>query len=127
MIAQLKRSWLTARSETEVVEQRASPREQVSMAAKVAIGEAAVDCTVSDIGETGAQLHAPSVLRLPDKVHLLILSGGLLIHADRVWARFPLCGLKFITFEEIADSTHPRAGPLQIAWEAWRVQQQAGA
>jgi hypothetical protein len=121
MIAQLKRSWLTARSETEV-EQRATPRERVSMAAKVAIGGAAVDCTVVDLSETGAQLHAPSVLRLPEKVHLLIPSAGLLIHADRVWARFPLCGLKFITFEELEDGAQPQAGPLQIAWESWCAQ-----
>ena len=125
MIAQLKRGWLAPRAETEV-EQRGSPREKVFMAAKVAVGGGAVDCTVRDISETGAQLHAPSVLRLPDKVHLLILSDGLLIHADRVWARFPLCGLKFVTFEEIEDSTHPQAGPLQRAWKAWRAEQQAG-
>lgn len=122
MIAQLKLGWLTPRNETEV-EQRGSPRANVFLAAKVAAGGGAVDCTVRDISETGAKLHAPSVLRLPDKVHLLILSEGLLIHADRVWARFPLCGLKFITFEEIGDSTHPQAGPLQQAWEAWRAQQ----
>lgn len=96
------------------------------MAAKVAAGGGAIDCTVRDISETGAQLHAPSVLRLPDKVHLLILSEGLLVHADRVWARFPLCGLKFITFEEIEDSTHPQSGALRNAWEAWRDQQRAG-
>jgi hypothetical protein len=125
MIAHLKRSWLAARTESEV-EQRGSPREKVFLPAKVAIGGGVVDCTVTDISETGAQLHAPSVLRLPDKVHLLILSGGLLIHADRVWARFPLCGLKFITFEEIEDSTHPQSGPLRNAWAAWRAQQQAG-
>jgi hypothetical protein len=125
MIAQLKRSWLTARSETEV-EQRASPREKVSLAAKVAIGGAAVDCTVMDISETGAQLHAPSVLRLPDKVRLLIPSAGLLIHADRVWARFPLCGLKFITFEELEDGAQPQAGPLQSVPETRRAHQPAG-
>jgi hypothetical protein len=124
VIAQLKLGWLTPRTDTEF-EQRASPREQVCMAAKVAVGGAAVDCTVRDISETGAHLHAPSVLRLPDRVHLLILSEGLLIHAHRVWALFPLCGLKFITFEEIEGSTHPQAGPLQEAWEAWRVQQPA--
>ena len=125
MIAQLKRGWLTPRSEPEMVDQRGAPREPVCMAAKVAAGGAALDCTIRDISETGARLDAPFVLRLPDKVHLLILSEGLLIHAQRVWARFPLCGLKFVTFEEIEDSTHPQAGPLQAAWQAWRLQQQA--
>jgi hypothetical protein len=95
------------------------------MAAKVAVGGGAVDCTIRDISETGAQLHAPSVLRLPDRVHLLIPSEGLLIHAHRVWALFPLCGLEFITFEDIENSTHPQADALQEAWKAWRVQQQA--
>jgi len=68
-------------------EQRASPRRKVSMAAKVAVGGGAVDCTVRDISESGVQLLAPAVLRLPDEVHLLILSEGLLIHAQRIWER----------------------------------------
>ena len=123
VIAQLKLDWLTPRRDIEV-EQRASPREKVFVAAKVAVGGDAVDCTVTDISATGAQLHAPTVLRLPEKVHLLVLSEGLLIHARRVWALFPLCGLEFITFEEIEGSTHPQAGPLKEAWEAWRAQQQ---
>jgi hypothetical protein len=126
VIAQLKLSRLTSRSETEV-EQRGSPREKVFMPAKVAVGGAALECSVIAISDTGARLHAPSVLRLPDKVDLLILSEGVLIHAERVWSRFPLSGLRFVTFEEIEDCTQPQAGPLQEAWDAWRVPRPAGA
>lgn len=122
MIAQLKPRWLTLGREAPV-EQRASPRKKVSMAAKVAIGGGAVDCTVRDISESGVQLLAPSVLRLPDEVHLLILSEGLLVHAQRIWSRFPLCGLRFINVEDIRRSAHPQAGPLKEAWQNWRDQQ----
>lgn len=126
MSAQQQLDQLTLPEEAEL-EQRASPRKKVSMAAKVAVGGGAVDCTVRDISASGVQLLAPSVLRLPDEVHLLILSSGLLIHGQRIWARFPLCGLRFINVEDIRRSTHPRAAPLRDAWENWRVQQQAGA
>jgi hypothetical protein len=93
------------------------------MPAKVAVGGGAVDCTVLDISASGVLLHSQSVLRLADEVHLLILCEGLLIHAQRIWTRFPLCGLKFTTAEEIERSTHPQAGPLKEAWETWCAQQ----
>ena len=112
MVAQLKLGRLTRGSEAQV-ELRASPRKKVSLAAKVAVGGAVADCTITDISASGAQLHTPSVLRLPDEVRLLILSEGLLIHAQRVWARFPLCGLKFISVEDIRRSTHPQAVQLR--------------
>jgi hypothetical protein len=95
------------------------------MAAKVAVGGGAVDCTIRDISASGVQLLAPSVLRLPEEVHLLILAEGLLIHAERVWARFPLCGLRFISVEDIRRSAHPQAAQLREAWESWRAEQQA--
>jgi hypothetical protein len=119
VIAQLKR--LTRGN--AAIEQRASPRRKVRMPAKVGIGGAAVDCTVTDISASGAQLHAQSVLRLPDEVQVLILSEGLLIHARRVWARFPACGLKFTSVEAIQRSAHPQAGVLKEAWATWRLEQ----
>lgn len=126
MIAELKLSWLTPGGEGEV-EQRSSPRKKVFMPAKVALGGAAIDCTIRDVSASGVQLLAPSVLRLPDEVQLLILSEGLLIHAQRIWTRFPLCGLRFISVEEIRRSTHPQAAPLRQAWEDWRAQQRGQA
>lgn len=125
LTTQLKPGRLTRR-EAAPSELRASPRKKVSMAAKVAVGGAVADCTIRNISASGAQLHAPTVLRPPDEVQLLILSEGLLIHAKRVWARFPLCGLKFISVEEVQRSAHPQAGPLRDAWESWRVQQRPG-
>ncbi|HVM98686.1 MAG TPA: PilZ domain-containing protein [Caulobacteraceae bacterium] len=118
MLDQLKRARLTLRRPSQV-EQRASPRRKVLLAAKVAVGVATADCTIRDISESGAQVHAPSVLRLPDEVHLLIMCEGLVIRARRAWARFPLCGLKFISAEQIETSQHPQAAPLREAWKDW--------
>ena len=123
MVAQLKLGRLTRASEAPA-EQRASPRRNVSLAAKVAIGAATADCTIKDISATGAKLHAPSILRPPEEVRLVILSEGILIHARRIWARFPLCGLKFISVEEIQRSKHADARLLRDAWETWRGQDQ---
>jgi hypothetical protein len=122
VVAQLKLKWLTPVGEADA-EQRGSPRRKVSMAAVVAVGDGAVDCTIRDISASGVQLLAPSVLRLPDEVRLLILSEGLLIHAQRIWARFPLSGLRFISVEDIRRSAHPQAAPLREAWKNWRAQQ----
>jgi hypothetical protein len=123
VLAQLKLGRRTQARPSQV-EQRGSPRKQVNLAAKVVLGDAAGDCTIRDISETGAQVHAPSVLRLPGEVHLLIMSEGLLIHARRVWSRFPVSGLQFISAEEIEKSTHPQSAMLKEAWEAsqaWRA------
>jgi hypothetical protein len=123
VLAQLKLGRLTQGRPSQV-EQRGAPRKQVNLAAKVALGDAAGDCTIRDISETGAQVHAPSVLRLPGEVHLLIESEGLLIHARRVWSRFPVSGLQFISAEQVEKSTHPQAAMLKEAWEAsqaWRA------
>jgi hypothetical protein len=84
----------------------------------------AADCTIRDISEGGAQVHAPSVLRLPEEVYLLIMCEGLVIHARRVWTRFPLCGLEFLSAEEIDKSTRPQTAPLREAWAAWCAHQQ---
>jgi hypothetical protein len=124
MNAQLRENWPAPASEAE---QRASPRKQVFMAAKLALGGGAVDCAIKDISDSGIRLLAPSVLCLPDQVHLLILSEGLLVHAQQIWARFPLCGLRFLSVEDIRRSTHPQAPPLREAWKSWRAQRQTGA
>jgi hypothetical protein len=92
----------------------------VQLAAKIALGSTAADCTIRDISVTGARLDAPSVLRLPDEVHLLILREGLVVRARRVWSRFPLCGLNFIGAEAVERSTHPQASPLRDAWTDWK-------
>ena len=94
------------------------------MAAKVVAGAVVADCTIKDISASGAKLHAPSILRPPEEVRLLVLSEGILIHAQRIWARFPLCGLKFVSVEEIQRSTRPDSALLREAWETWRSQQQ---
>lgn len=122
MVAQFNLAWLT-QGDGAQAEQRSLPRKRVFMPAKVAVGGAAVECTVTDISAAGIKLHAQSVLRLPDEVHLLILSEGLLIHAQRIWSRFPVCGLKITSAEAIQGSTHPQVAPLKAAWETWCVEQ----
>ena len=121
MVVQLKLGRLLLwRSE---VEQRTAPRIKVRLAAEISLGATTAECTIRDISASGAQVDAPSVLRLPDEVHLLVLSEGLLIHARRVWCRFPLCGVSFVSSEEVEKSTHPRAPLLKQAWDDWRRQQ----
>ncbi len=100
-------------------EKRAAPRKRVLLAAKVSFNMTVADCTIRDLSDTGARIHAPSVLGLPDEVHLLILREGLVVHARRVWAQFPAFGLKFLAAEEIDECERPRVAPLRKAWEEW--------
>lgn len=124
MVAQLKLGSLTLGRQSQV-EKRAAPRKQVLLAAKVAFGMTTADCTIRDLSETGARIHALSILRLPDDVYLLIMAEGLVIHARRVWARFPLFGLKFVAAEEVERSTRPQCALLRKAWEDWLRAQRA--
>ena len=103
------------------LERRAAPRKRVQLAAKVAVGARSEDCTITNISEGGAQVYAPSVLRLPEEVYLLILSEALVIRARRVWAHFPHCGLEFLSTEEVEKTRRPQAAPLRDAWADWRA------
>ena len=101
------------------VEQRASRRKRVLLAAKVAFNMTMADCTIRDLSEGGARIHAPTVLGLPNELYLLIMREGLVIHAKRIWAGFPHFGLKFLAAEGVEESTWPQAAPLRKAWEDW--------
>jgi PilZ domain-containing protein len=101
------------------LEKRTQLRKRVLLAAKISFNMTVADCSVRDLSEAGARLHAPSVLGLPDEVHLLIMREGLVIHARRVWAQFPAFGLKFLSAEPIDGCTRPQAAPLRKAWDDW--------
>src|SRR5512135_1543610 len=107
LVAQLSLRTRTRRSPEE---QRAHPRKQVRLAAKIALGETTADCTIVDISKGGAQVHAPSVLRLPNEVLLLFVRDGLVVRARRVWSRFPLCGLEFLSAQAIDEGAWPTGG-----------------
>jgi hypothetical protein len=102
-----------------VAEKRGAPRRRVLLSAKLSFNMTVADCTIRDLSENGARIHAPGVLGLPDEVYLLILREGLVVHAQRVWAKFPLFGLRFLSTEEIDRCTHPQTAPLKKAWEDW--------
>ncbi len=117
MVAQLKLESLTDElAHQSRVEKRSARRRQVRLAAKLAFGVTTADCSIRDLSEAGARIHAPSVLGLPDEVWLLIASEGIVVRAERVWARFPFFGLKFIAAEEVERAEGPQAEALRKAW-----------
>ena len=116
MSAQLKLESFVGESQAE---KRATRRERVLLAAKVAFGATTADCTVRDLSDAGAKIHAPSVLGLPEEVHLLIFSEGRILRARRVWASFPFFGLKFIGTEQVEESTRPQTAALRKSWDEW--------
>jgi hypothetical protein len=91
----------------------------VLLQAKISFNVTVADCTIRDLSEAGARIHAPTVLGLPDEAYLLILREGLVVRARRAWAQFPSFGLKFLSAEAIEVGTGPQTALLRDAWEAW--------
>jgi hypothetical protein len=82
-------------------------------------------CSILDLTERGARIHAPSVIDLPDEVLLLIMREGLLVKAKRIWAHPPTFGLKFIQPQDIETSQEPQSEALRAVWREWVHQQDA--
>ena len=101
------------------VEKRASARRRVLLSAKISFNMMVADCTIRNLSQNGARIHAPTVLGMPDEVYLLILREGLLVRARRIWSDFPSFGLRFVEAEPIDRSTRPQTAPLRNAWESW--------
>jgi hypothetical protein len=121
-VASLNVDSLTAEPEGEsFVERRVKRRKRVQLPAKIAFGASAADCMIRDLTDSGARIHAPTVLGLPDQVFLLIVSEGLVVRTRRVWADFPAFGLRFLEVEPIEKSTRPETAPLRLAWEELRA------
>ena len=117
-MASLNVESLTAEPEGEsYVERRVKRRKRVQLPANIAFGASAADCMIRDLTDSGARIHAPTVLGLPDQVFLLIMSEGLVVRTRRVWADFPAFGLRFLEVEPIEKSTRPETAPLRLAWE----------
>jgi hypothetical protein len=108
------------------VEKRTRRRRRVLLAGKIAFGMAAADCTIRDITEMGARVHASSIVGLPEEVFLLIMREGLVVRARRVWSRPPLFGLKFIEAEGVESSRNPQSAALRQIWQEWVDQQRSG-
>jgi hypothetical protein len=100
------------------VEQRQRRRHRVLLAGKLAFGRFCADCTIRDLTASGAQVHAPAVLGLPDIVFLLILKEGIVVRAERIWARAQKFGLAFLDAQAIETADYPAAPVLQAAWRA---------
>jgi hypothetical protein len=99
-------------------EQRQRRRHRVLLAGKLAFGRFCADCTIRDLTAAGALVHAPAVLGLPDVVFLLILKEGVVIRAERIWARAQRFGLAFVDAQDVATSDYPPAAALRAAWKA---------
>ena len=102
------------------VEKRAVRRRRVRLAAKVAFGATMADCTIRDISDSGARVHAPTVLGLPEEVHVLIFREGRIMRAKRVWDDFPFFGLRFLSTEPAEGGAGPQTAALRGAWDDWR-------
>ena len=107
------------------IEKRSRKRRRVLLAGKLAFGMVASDCTIRDLTEAGAKIHAPSVAGVPDEVFLLIMREVLVIRARRVWSKAPDFGVRFLEAEDVETSATPQAAPLRRIWSEWVGQQRS--
>lgn len=90
--------------------QRAEPRKRVLKGAKLVSSGGIMDCTVLDISAKGALVLAPTPLPMPEHV-ALHLSGGVIYHARRRWARGQEVGLEFEDAPSLSAAAAARASP----------------
>ena len=87
---------MTTMNETEI-NRRSTPRRRVSKAGKIAFGDFVFvrDCSLRDVGATGARVRVPASHEIPDEFHL-ILTGDRLMHKARVvWRSKGELGVEF--------------------------------
>jgi hypothetical protein len=76
-------------------DRRGGRRQAVTLTGTIYYGSASADCTIRDLSETGALIHAPSVKWLPNDLQLLIAKEHVILPARRVWSRAPEFGIAF--------------------------------
>jgi len=109
------------------VEKRTIRRSRVFFAGRLTNGHGLVmDCTIRDLSDTGARVHVPSAIGLPDEVALLVLREGVVRLSRRIWSRAPLFGLEFLDSEDINATTKPQYMGLRSHWLDWVRAQSAG-
>jgi hypothetical protein len=102
------------------VEKRGVRRNRVFLAGRLTNGHGLVmDCTIRDLSESGAKVHVPSAIGLPDEVALLIMREGLVRLSRRTWSRSPLFGLEFVDSEDIHTTTKAQYVALKRIWHEW--------
>jgi len=78
-----------------MVETRIAPRVRVMKAARIEYGGDKYACTVRDISTTGAALHFPGAIRVPDQFTLVLPDDGLKLPCHVVWRREYRVGIVF--------------------------------
>ncbi len=102
------------------VEKRNIRRNRVFFAGRLTNGHGLVmDCTIRDLSDTGAKVHVPSAIGLPDEVALLVLREGVVRLSRRIWSQAPLFGLEFIDAEDVNTTTKPQYEGLRRHWQDW--------
>jgi hypothetical protein len=84
-----------------------------------------MDCTIRDLSETGARIHVPAAIGLPDEVALLVLREGMVRLSRRVWSRAPFFGLEFLDAEAVNTTEKSQYAPLKRVWQEWVSKQGA--
>lgn len=94
--------------------QRVEPRKRVLKGAKLVFNGGVIDCTVLDISAKGALVLLPAPMPLPEQV-ALHLSGGVIYHARRRWARGQDVGFEFEEGPSLSTVAAARALPFYEA------------
>jgi hypothetical protein len=83
--------------EEEGAEHRAAARRRVLLSGKVIYGEAqmTLDCAISNLSTSGAQVRLSGPEPLSDPIYLINVRHGLAFRAREAWRRGAVVGLEF--------------------------------
>lgn len=76
-------------------ESRKVPRQRVLKAGTISFGGSAIDCTVRNISDAGANLEVVTPLFIPDRFTLIVPSTGFKQPCHIVWRRERRMGVAF--------------------------------
>jgi hypothetical protein len=81
-----------------VDEHRAAPRRRLLKAGRISFGGgAAIDCTVRNLSETGAELEVISPVGIPARFTLVIEAAHIHVPCRVVWRKETRIGVRFET------------------------------
>ena len=78
-----------------MVETRIAPRHRVMKPAQIVYRGHKYPCTIRDLSVTGAALHLPELMRVPDTFTLLVPEDGLELTCRVAWRREFRVGVAF--------------------------------
>ena len=109
---------MTVSSSLKPIERRRGRRNRALLAGKVANEDATqtLDCVIRNLRPDGAMIETPTPHLVPQELHLVQISEGIVWDAEVVWRRGNRVGVKLNTRHDLRESTEKSLRALRAIW-----------